>query len=608
MKKLFSLLLVAALLIGLLAACGEQKAAPTGGESGEGSGLIGVCMQNMSSSIAELESAALTETFEALGYEMQVVSADDSVSNQVQQIQNFILMDAEMLVVLPCEIETLEDTLLEAREAGIKVVISGGTGTISEDAYDAVSADDEYMIGMYVASVAKTWVEEHMDADGDWHVAFLSSTISDDAKSRCAGEAQILEPWLKNEAGEYVNLMGEVVSEAERIENPVYCEMIAERVTNLADCTTEMDISGDNRSVVAGVLTDDPNVRVIIAYNSLVSTAGSQYIMDTYPEDEQDEFAFFSGGVMGDEYEYLIGAVSETSGTKSVFRGACQFGGGDAAATLANLAYNVMFGEAGVDYGKSNPNSIGLYFPIDAELNGGNAALVCFDTSPYIESFTELAPAPPPPVPPDAPPPPPLGELMLRPPKGVDAPHFEPPMLPVKGTDKRAWLNWDGERAHISGIDDYVLNHRRRMKPCTSFDKLSRDSGENEEFGSPEQNLRHFSRDVAEALSEMSAEYPEAKALAAEYARDIAQPGLEDIVRLIDPYSYIGQPGSKQTRSLRIRVGARDADTSPMIGLTLALSLSAAGIDTDYALVWDQPHSEADYPGEVCDWIDSLSK
>lgn len=182
--------------------------------------------------------------------------------------------------------------------------------------------------------------------------------------------------------------MGEVVSEAERIENPVYCEMIAERVTNLADCTTEMDISGDNRSVVAGVLTDDPNVRVIIAYNSLVSTAGSQYIMDTYPEDEQDEFAFFSGGVMGDEYEYLIGAVFETSGTKSVFRGACQFGGGDAAATLANLAYNVMFGEAGVDYDKSNPNSIGLYFPIDAELNGGNAALVCFDTSPHIESFT----------------------------------------------------------------------------------------------------------------------------------------------------------------------------------------------------------------------------
>lgn len=381
MKKTLSILLVLALLVTALAGCKR-------GGDGEDSKLIGVCMQNMSSSISELEAAALKEMFEPMGYEVQVASADDSVSNQVQQIQNFILMDAEMLVVLPCEIETLEDVLLEAREAGIKVVISGGTGSISEDAYDAVSADDEYMIGMYVASVAKTWIEEHMDPNGDWDVAFLSSTISADAQLRCQGEAQIIEPWLKNSKGEYMNLMGEVVDEANRVENPVYCKMVADRVTNLAACTTEMDISGDNRSVVAGVLTDNNKVRVIIAYNSLVSTAGSQYIMDTYPESEQKEFAFFSGGVMGDEYEYLIGSVADGAGTESVFRGACQFGGGDAAATLANLANAVLTGKAGVDYGKSNANSIGLFFPIDAELNGGNAALVCFDTPSHIEYYT----------------------------------------------------------------------------------------------------------------------------------------------------------------------------------------------------------------------------
>ena len=68
----------------------------------EGSGLIGVCMQNMSSSISELEAEALRATFEPLGYEVQVVSADD-----------------------------------------------------------------EYMIGMYVAAVAKTWIEQNMDPDGD---------------------------------------------------------------------------------------------------------------------------------------------------------------------------------------------------------------------------------------------------------------------------------------------------------------------------------------------------------------------------------------------------------------------------------------------------------
>ena len=382
MKKFLSILLALALCLGCLAACGS------GETQAESTKLIGVCMQNKSSSISVLQEEALVKMFEPLGYDVQVASADDSASNQVAQLNNFILMGAEMVVILPCEIETLEDALLEAREAGVKVVISGGTGTISEDAYDAVSSDDEYMIGMYVASVAKTWVEEHMDPNGDWETAFLSSTISEDAKLRCLGEAQILEPWLKNAKGEYVTLMGEVVDEANRVENPVYCEMIASRVASYDASCTEMDISGDNRTVVAGILTENPKVRVLIAYNSLASVAGSQYVMDTYPETEQQEFAFFSGGVMGNEYDYLIGSVSETAGTRSVFRGACQFGGGDAAGTLANLCYNVMFGEAGKDYGKANPNSIGLYFPVDAELNGGNAALVCFDTPSYVESNT----------------------------------------------------------------------------------------------------------------------------------------------------------------------------------------------------------------------------
>ena len=382
-KKIFSLLLVISMLVTCLVGCGNET-----GKDSDGKGLIGVCMQNMSSSISVLQSDAMKAMFEPMGYEVQVVSADDSVSTQMSQIQNFILMGAKMLVVLPCEIETLEDSLIQAREQGIKVVISGGTGTISEEAYDAVSSDDEYMIGLYVASVTKTWVEANMDPNGDWDVEFLTSTISVDAKARCAGMSQIVEPYLKNQNGEYINVFGDVVSEAEKIENPVYCKMIADRVENLADSTTEMDISGDNKSVVMNVLTENPKARIFIAYNSLASVAGSQYVMDTYSAEEQKEFGFFSGGVMGNEYEYLIGSVSKTAGTQSVFRAACQFGGGDAAATLANLAKAVMTGEAGKDYGKSNPNSIGLFFPIAAELNNGVEALVCFDTSSKIEAFT----------------------------------------------------------------------------------------------------------------------------------------------------------------------------------------------------------------------------
>lgn len=40
--------------------------------------------------------------------------------------------------------------------------------------------------------------------------------------------------------------------------------------------------------------------------------------------------------------------------------------------------------------------------------------------------------------------------------------------------------------------------------------------------------------------------------------------------------------------------------------MTLALMLQNAGHPVDYALVWDQPHCRADYPGELLDWIDSI--
>jgi hypothetical protein len=41
--------------------------------------------------------------------------------------------------------------------------------------------------------------------------------------------------------------------------------------------------------------------------------------------------------------------------------------------------------------------------------------------------------------------------------------------------------------------------------------------------------------------------------------------------------------------------------------MTLALKLAEIGIDTDYQLVWDQPHCEADYPGELVAWIEQLT-
>lgn len=206
-----------------------------------------------------------------------------------------------------------------------------------------------------------------------------------------------------------------------------------------------------------------------------------------------------------------------------------------------------------------------------------------------------------------------LGEMMLRPEPG-EGPHG--PMGPggnnmieAQGTDKSAWLTWDGEKATISDLDTYVLNHRRRMKATPAFDNLELKTPENSLFGCAESFAMHFDTMVRDAVEALKDAYPEEYArYAGSFAPLASDEELKRRIYLINPMNYIRRLDSTLAEHFRIRVGASDADTSFSISMTLALMLMGEGRDTNYELVWDQPHSEADYPGEVTDWIDSLVK
>ena len=200
-----------------------------------------------------------------------------------------------------------------------------------------------------------------------------------------------------------------------------------------------------------------------------------------------------------------------------------------------------------------------------------------------------------------------LGELMSRPPKGVPFREMKPEMVRRQGTDKRDWLIWDGKRATITDLDTYVLKHRRRMKPCTSFDKLTCDSGENEEFGTAAADFAHFNPIIGQAIGALRSAFPQ-EAARYEAAFDVGgDRELAQRIALLNPLNFISAHAENpQAQHYRIRVGASDADTSLSVSMTLAVKLQNAGHPVDYALMWDQPHSEADYPGEVLEWIDSI--
>ena len=168
--------------------------------------------------------------------------------------------------------------------------------------------------------------------------------------------------------------------------------------------------------------------------------------------------------------------------------------------------------------------------------------------------------------------------MMLRPPKGQPFHEMKLPMETRQGTDKRAWLSWDGERAQVRNLDTYVLNHRRRMKPCTSFDKLTNDSGENDVFGDGAHANRHFDGQIGAAVGELAADFPQEAALYKPGYDGIAgDDGLSERIRVFNPMNYIDDDRGAKAQRFRIRVGASDADTAFTISMTLALRLQNAG-------------------------------
>ena len=203
-----------------------------------------------------------------------------------------------------------------------------------------------------------------------------------------------------------------------------------------------------------------------------------------------------------------------------------------------------------------------------------------------------------------------LGDLVSRPPKGVPYHGLEMQMEDAQGDDKSSWLSWDGKQAKIRDLDSYLLSHRRRMKPCTSFDTLGMDSGENQEFGTPEQDYMHFSEIIPGAIEALADQFPkEWEEYYPAFAKALGDKELARRRYLINPMNYIGtDEESDMAKHYRIHVGAQDADTAFTISLALALKLQNAGKDVIYNLIWDKPHCEADYPGEVCDWIEAICK
>ena len=183
----------------------------------------------------------------------------------------------------------------------------------------------------------------------------------------------------------------------------------------------------------------------------------------------------------------------------------------------------------------------------------------------------------------------------------------------VAGTDLTGYLKWDGKTAEISDYDMYLSVSNPRMKKVMAFDNLEMtdNSAENMEFGDEANRYKHFDPYIADILENLKAQFPdEYETYMEAYGSVSGDKKVEESRELLNPMNYIGTDKKADTADhIRIRVGTEDGNTSLSVAAVLALVLEdKTDSDVDYALVWAQPHGDADYEGELISWINSICK
>lgn len=352
MKKLLALLL-ACLMIAGLAACGSTPSgtpAADGDPQGTpadaaqdnastGSNIIAVCLPTLDNPLMVGIGDAITASFP--DKDVKVTSADGDPSNQAAQIQNYITMKVEEIVVMPADANSLMSVLADARKAGIKVLVTG-TQMSDPEAYDCMATCNQYLVGSYSAYLAKTWVDEHYPdaAPGSIECAALTSSLNEDSINKSNGMLQVFEEYLKDVDGNYVDADGNVVDESARVENPAYCPAL-----KLVQ-QTEGEMADAALTAFQNIMLTNPEVKVVLCCTGDGAGSVSQVYMDKgLSEEELAQIGVFGCGFIGAEKDYIEGSAAGTS----VFRATVAFGGGDLPGEMAKLAGEVLNGTAEKD-------------------------------------------------------------------------------------------------------------------------------------------------------------------------------------------------------------------------------------------------------------------
>ena len=230
--------------------------------------------------------------FSANGMVFSTADANGDVQTQIQNIENFVQMDMDYIIMFAVDASAICDAAIAARAQG-KFVINIGTVLEQRDAYDVCINVDQFDSGAVVSEMAAAWIEETFpDAeDGSIEVAIIEERDSDDAIRRSDG-----------------------LHEIEKLTGKAKVVYVAEQT--ITDGATKAQELAD------ALFLQHPDVKCILTYGTDIAQGSDEIALQKV--ENKDQFAIFTV----DTPEFIRNKIKESADNTSMIRGTVMLGEG----------------------------------------------------------------------------------------------------------------------------------------------------------------------------------------------------------------------------------------------------------------------------------------
>ena len=253
---------------------------------------IGLCVTDTTNPFLGWLSSTIKEMGEAEGLEVQIADAGGSATKQAEQIENFTAMQVKAIGLWPIDPNNVQDAILRAQEAGIKVLV-GGTDT---GVYDVMMNMNQYNCGEQISEMGIDWLLKTYATDGTADtltitpkIIIIKNTSTIDATNRSNGIIDKVTNWG-------------------------YADVIVAQGESMT--------AADARSVIENMWLQNSDAVLVMTYNADSALGVNEFIMGQ-PGLDFSKLAVFSG-----DFSDPIKEIIDMSLTnESVFRGTMQIVG-----------------------------------------------------------------------------------------------------------------------------------------------------------------------------------------------------------------------------------------------------------------------------------------